>query len=97
MKQAIEKLTEKPSETSAGSTDGVNHTHVYRVDNAKRAMLKVEEKLKETDCEWTEFKTAIKLKFDLQREAYCKSRAELVQSLFEIMLYFSWASACGFF
>ena len=76
MKQALLGLTKPPEEV-----EGLKHSHLYRLENAKKGVVKLRERLASVDSEWAKFMKALSSKYTQQRDGYLVSRKEIVEAL----------------
>ena len=74
MKDALEKLT-TPTNTPE---EGLRHSHVYKVENSRRSLVKLREKITEADRDWRNFESILTKKYEAQKTAFLTTRQELL-------------------
>ena len=72
MKAALEKMAETAPKPK------LTHSHLSRVERAKKAKMTLKEKIESLDVEWRKFQKLVEDRVNMQRTSYLEQRATLV-------------------
>ena len=78
IKTAIESLIKVEND---GTSAGVRHAHLNKVDALKKSITKLQDRVKDADQEWLKFKSIMKKKYQEQRDGYRQQRKTLSEAL----------------
>ena len=78
MREALEKLTTQTS--TPEEPEGIRHAHVFKVENTRKALVKIKEKIMDADREWKSFESILMKKYESQKLAFLATRQDLVNA-----------------